>query len=77
MPFVLLEGAGDGLGDRGADLACCSRRAKEAGATGILLTSYRDTPVSRLADIELLVATPGQRAWVAAEELRPSWAATT
>lgn len=34
------------------------RWAKQAGATCILLTSYRDTPLSRLADIELVVAAP-------------------
>ncbi len=34
------------------------RWAKQAGATCILLSSYRDTPLSRLADIELVVAAP-------------------
>lgn len=43
--------------------------AKQAGATSILLTSYRDTPVGRLADIELVVAAPES-------ELRPEAVAT-
>jgi len=34
------------------------RWAKQAGATCIVLTSYRDTPLSRLADIALVVAAP-------------------
>jgi len=34
------------------------RWAKQAGATCIVLTSYRNTPLSRLADIELVVAAP-------------------
>jgi RpiR family carbohydrate utilization transcriptional regulator len=34
------------------------RWAKQAGATCILLTSYDDTPVGRLADIQMVVAAP-------------------
>ncbi|GAA1011134.1 RpiR family transcriptional regulator [Acrocarpospora pleiomorpha] len=34
------------------------RRAKEAGATTVLLTSYRNTPLSDFADIELVTSTP-------------------
>lgn len=34
------------------------RWAKQAGATCVLLTSHRDTPVGHHADIEIVVATP-------------------
>jgi len=34
------------------------QRARESGATVLLLTSYRNTPLGQLADIEIVTATP-------------------
>jgi RpiR family carbohydrate utilization transcriptional regulator len=43
---------------RSSETAAALRWAGRAGATRILLTSYRNTPLSRLADIQLTCAAP-------------------
>lgn len=45
-------------GGRSLETQTTMQRAREAGATVLLLTSYRNTKLGELADIEIVTATP-------------------